>query len=102
MPSVSSVPALSCWCRRCAALFLAPLGQTCHRRFQQWVRSGVMKGVLEALAQDLKVRGGLNVEEAFIDGSFAPAKKGALRSGKRSAEKEPRSWQWPIEMAFPS
>ena len=25
-----------------------PLFQTCHRRFQQWVRSGVMKGILEA------------------------------------------------------
>jgi transposase len=22
--------------------------QTCHRRFQQWVRSGILKGVLEA------------------------------------------------------
>jgi hypothetical protein len=27
-----------------------PSYQTCHRRFQQWVHSGVMKGVLEALA----------------------------------------------------
>jgi transposase len=53
-----------------------PSYQTCHRRFQQWVRSGVMKGVLEALALDLKIRGALDVEEAFIDGSFAPAKKG--------------------------
>jgi transposase len=34
-----------------------PSYQTCHRRFQQWVRSGVMKGVLEALALDLKARG---------------------------------------------
>jgi len=54
-----------------------PSYQTCHRRFQQWVRSGVMKGVLEALAIDLKTRGALDVKEAFIDGSFAPAKKGA-------------------------
>lgn len=54
-----------------------PSYQTCHRRFQQWVRSGVMRGVLEALALDLKTRGALDVKEAFIDGSFAPAKKGA-------------------------
>jgi len=53
-----------------------PSYQTCHRRFQQWVRSGVMRGVLEALAADPKIRGALDVEEAFIDGSFAPAKKG--------------------------
>jgi hypothetical protein len=35
-----------------------------------------MRGVLEALAADPKIRGALDVEEAFIDGSFAPAKKG--------------------------
>jgi transposase len=34
-----------------------PSYQTCHRRFQQWVRSGVMRGVLEALALNLKIRG---------------------------------------------
>jgi transposase len=79
-----------------------PSYQTCHRRFQQWVRSGVMKGILEALALELKVRGVLDVEEAFIDGSFAPAKKGDRRSGKRSAAREPRSWQWQIVMVFPS
>src|SRR5713226_4733752 len=52
-----------------------PSYQTCHRRFQQWVRSGIMRGVMEALAEDLQIRGRLDVREAFIDGSFAPAKK---------------------------
>src|SRR5215510_11911594 len=37
-----------------------PSYQTCHRRFQQWVRSGFMRGVLEALAEDLHVRGGFH------------------------------------------
>jgi transposase len=59
-----------------------PPYQTCHRRFQQWVRSGVMRGVLEALAEDLCVRGRLHVHEAFIDGSFAPAKRGGPGVGK--------------------
>jgi transposase len=54
-----------------------PSFQTCHRRFQQWMRSGVMKGILEALALDLKLSGSIDVREAFIDASFAPAKKGA-------------------------
>jgi transposase len=71
-----------------------PSYQTCHRRFQQWVRSGILKGVLEALAEDLHLRGRLDVREAFIDGSFAPAKKGAQRSEKRSAARGQRSWQW--------
>ena len=60
-----------------------PSFQTCQRRFQHWIRSGVMRGVLEALALDLKDRGVLDVTEAFIDGSFASAKKGAPRSGRQ-------------------
>jgi hypothetical protein len=65
--------------------------QTFHRRFQQWARSGILKGVLEALALDLK-RGAMDVREAFIDGSFAVAKKGVTKLGKPSAAKAQRSW----------
>jgi hypothetical protein len=36
-----------------------------------------MRGILEALALDLKHSGAIDVHEAFIDASFAPAKKGA-------------------------
>src|SRR5215471_4671746 len=43
-----------------------PSDQTCHRRFQQWVRSGIMRGVLEALAEDLLVQGRLDLREAFM------------------------------------
>lgn len=74
-----------------------PSYQTCHRRFQQWIRSGVMRGILEALALELKVRGVLDVKEAFIDGSFAPAKKGDRKSGKQSVAREPKSW--PLQTA---
>ena len=79
-----------------------PSYQTCHRRFQQWVRSGVMKGILETLALDLKARGVLDVEEAFIDGSFAPAKKGALKSGRQNVVRERRSWPSQTAMVFQS
>ena len=34
-----------------------PSYQTCHRRFQQWVRAGVLRGVLEVLAQALHDEG---------------------------------------------
>ncbi len=79
-----------------------PPYQTCHRRFQQWVQSGILKGIFEALAADLHALGLLDVREAFIDGSFAPAKKGAPKSGRRSAVKGPRSWPWRTDMAFSS
>jgi transposase len=77
-----------------------PPYQTCHRRFQQWVRSGVMRGVLEALAEDLRARGGLDLKEAFIDGTFAPAKRGALASARPSVARGLRSWQWQTALVF--
>ena len=76
-----------------------PSYQTCHRRFQQWVRSGIMRGVLEALAEDLRIQGRLDVREAFIDGSFAPAKKGDRRLAKQNVARERRSWLWQTAMA---
>jgi transposase len=59
-----------------------PSYQTCHRRFQQWVRGGVLRGILEILTQALHDEGHLDLQEAFIDGSFAPAKQGGACVGK--------------------
>src|SRR5262245_52013472 len=77
-----------------------PPYQTCHRRFQQWVRSGIMRGMLEAVAEDLRSRGGFDLEESFIDGSFAPAKKAARAWARPSEEKEPKSWPLQTAMVF--
>jgi transposase len=77
-----------------------PSYQTCHRRLQQWVREGTLERLLHALAQDLKERGGLDLSECFIDGTFAPAKKGALLWERPSGAKGPRSWQWQTALVF--
>src|SRR5512135_1087906 len=77
-----------------------PPYQTCHRRFQQWVRQGVFQRILHELAEDLYERGGIDICETFSDGSFAPAKKGALLSAIRSVEKAPRSWQLQTLLVF--
>jgi transposase len=69
-----------------------PPYQTCHRRFQQWVRQGVFKRIVLELAEDLYERGGIDIHEAFIDGTFSPAKKGVLLSARHDAAKAPRSW----------
>ncbi len=53
-----------------------PPHQTCHRRFQQWVREGKLERILHELAEELQARGKLQLEEAFIDASFTGAKKG--------------------------
>jgi transposase len=67
-----------------------PPYQTCHRRFQQWVRAGAWQKIVQALAGQLRERGQLDLAEAFIDAMFAPAKKGATRSAKPSGAKAPR------------
>src|SRR6266852_8133572 len=59
--------------------------QTCHRRFQQWVREGKLERILRVLAEELHARGKLQLEEAFIDASFSGAKKGAARLGTPNA-----------------
>ena len=77
-----------------------PPYQTCHRRFQQWVRSGVFERVLQALATDLRERGGLDLSECFIDGTFVVAKKGGMRLERPSGARVRRSWQYQTVLAF--
>jgi transposase len=59
-----------------------PSYQTCHRRFQHWVRAGLLRSILEILAQALHDERYLDLHEAFIDRSFAPAKQGGACVGK--------------------
>jgi transposase len=77
-----------------------PPYQTCHRRFQRWVRDGTLECVLRALADDLRERGGLDVSECFIDGTFIAAKKGGGRSERPSGARVRSSWQWQTALVF--
>jgi hypothetical protein len=53
-----------------------PPYQTCHRRFQQWIRDGKLVEALRLLARLLHRQGKLNLDEAFVDAIFASAKMG--------------------------
>ena len=77
-----------------------PPYSTCYRRFQRWVREGVLERLLRGLAEDLKRRGKLDLTEAFIDGSHAGAKRGVLWLESLDAAKRPRSWQWQTALVF--
>ena len=77
-----------------------PPYQTYHRRFQTWVEAGALERMLRRLAEDLRDRGKLDLTEAFIDGSHAGAKGGALLLESLGAAKRPRSWQWQTALAF--
>jgi transposase len=77
-----------------------PPYQTCHRRLQEWVRSGRLRAILESLAKDLEDRGKFNLEECFIDATFVVAKKGAPVSEKPSGARGLSSWQWQTALVF--
>ena len=74
--------------------------QTAHRRFQNWVRSGVIETILLSLAQQLQKAGGFDLKECFVDGTFVPAKKGGAWLGKPSGARAPRSWALQTAMVF--
>ena len=77
-----------------------PPYQTCHRRFQSWVKAGTFVRILRALAADLKERGQLDLSECFIDGSFVIAKKGARALETPSGARVRSSWQLQTAMVF--
>jgi transposase len=79
-----------------------PPYQTCHRRFQSWVKDGSLRRVLEALARDLETRGEIDLTECFIDGTFVVAKKGATELVKLSGAKARNSWWWQTMLLFHS
>ena len=58
-----------------------PSFQTCHRRFQQWVRSGVITRIMTALAHELSVPGAIDVREAFRR-EFRTREKRGREAGK--------------------
>ena len=65
-------------------------------------RYGVIEAVLQGLARDLHKRGGLDLSECFVDGSFSAAKKGALKLAKPSGVRAAKSWQLETLMVFQS
>ena len=79
-----------------------PPYQTCHRRMQEWVAQRAFMKMLKALAADLRDRGMFDLTEAFIDGTHAGAKRGALSSEKLAVALPPKSWQSQTAMVFRS
>ena len=69
-----------------------PSPSTCWRRLQQWEDEGVWLNAWRALLGGLDQAGRLKWDEAFLDGSFAPAKKGGLLSGKPSGARARSGW----------
>src|SRR5204863_6131028 len=61
-----------------------PHPSTCWRRLRDWDEQGVWLNIWRAFLSELNERRQLEWSESFLDGSFAPAKKGAQKSEKPS------------------
>ena len=71
-----------------------PSPSTCWRRLQKWTDEDVWLKIWRAFLDELDKRGRLDWSESFVDGTFAPAKKGVPASAKPSAARERSLWWW--------
>ncbi len=55
---------------------------TCWRRLKAWQDDGTWELIWRTLLGELDARGRLEWTKAFLDGSFVPAKKGAVASAR--------------------
>jgi transposase len=67
---------------------------TVWRRLRAWEEAGVFLNLWRAFLGQLNDRQKIRWDECFADGSFAPAKKGALKSAKPSAARAQSGWFW--------
>jgi len=77
-----------------------PSPSTCWRRLRMWEEEGVWLKIWRAFLKQLDERQQLKWGESFMDGSFAPAKKGALQSGKPSGARARSGWWWSTARVF--
>ena len=77
-----------------------PSPSTCWRRLKLWEEQDVWLKAWRALLAELDERGQLNWSEAFIDGSFAPAKKGAVVSAPAAGARARSGWWWSTAKVF--
>jgi len=73
---------------------------TCWRRLRLWEEQDVWLNVWRHFLAELDRRGQLDWSESFIDGSFAPAKKGAMALAKPSAARARSGWWWSTAKVF--
>jgi len=77
-----------------------PSPSTCWRRLRQWEDQDVWLNAWRAFLAELDAKGQLDWSEAFVDGSFAPAKKGASASGRPRGARAQSGWWWSTAKVF--
>lgn len=73
---------------------------TCWKRLQQWEAQGIWLRMWRSFLSELDELGRLDWSESFLDGSFAPAKKGAMPSERPSGVRGQSGWWWSTAKVF--
>jgi transposase len=77
-----------------------PSPSTCWRRLKRWEEDGTWLRAWRCFIAQLDEKQQLDWSESFVDATFAPAKKGALQSERRSVAKAQSSWWWQTARVF--
>jgi transposase len=77
-----------------------PSASTCWRRLRQWEERDIWLKIWRQFLSELDQQGRLDWSESFLDGSFAPAKKGGSASERPSAAKARSGWWWSTAKVF--
>ena len=67
---------------------------TCWRRLRAWEERGVLLELWRAFLAQLQDQDKIRWDECFVDGSFAPAKKGGLLSARPNGARAQSGWFW--------
>ena len=77
-----------------------PSPSTCWRRLKLWEEENVWLDIWRAFLKTLNEREQINWSECFMDGTFAPAKKGVSASAKPSGARAQSLWWWQTARVF--
>lgn len=77
-----------------------PSPVTCWRRLGEWERADVWLRLWRGFLKTLNARKQLDWSEAFLDATFAPAKKGAPASARHAKARGQSLWYWSTARVF--
>ncbi len=77
-----------------------PSPSTCWRRLKLWEEQDIWLQAWRAFLSELDEKGQLDWSEAFVDGSFAPAKKGVNVLVRPRGAKARSGWWWSTAKVF--
>ena len=77
-----------------------PHPSTCWRRLRDWEERDVLVEHLAGVSERIEPAPAIEWSESFLDGSFAPAKKGATGSEKPSGARGRSGWWWSTAAVF--